>query len=522
MTASLNSLSLFNRDLTSSPNDSTFHEAYATQLRTKKLWIAIRLPKIALESLPDTNQQGMTVVVEPQQGHHRVIVANRNALKQGIKPGLKLSAAYALSDSLCVLERCPAAERTVLEGFARWLRQFTPSVSLSSSQELLMEIYGSLKLFGGLEPIKAALLAELERRRMTAFLCVAPTALAALWLVRNESKDVYSPEKLVGNIGVLPLEVTGWPSNTLASLQGMGVQTIGDCLRLPRDGFIRRIGRQYLLQLEKSLGAYDPWSVFQPSQRLSFILEFPDEITDPVVLACAGEKLIENLVKVLRERQIGIERFEILFKHLHRSSTAVHIKFSSPSQDRGRFLRLFLDKLERVVLPAPAVALTMRIGRVEPTIGRNATLFEDSVQSGMEEAINGLVERLRGRFGATRIYGISLVAEHRPEAAWEQSADSFLAKNCKSSPVSPWAHCRPLWILPSPMPLALTANYLPRYRDNEPLHRQFGPERIEAGWWSGEEISRDYYMASNSKGEKLWIYQDRYADRSWFLHGIFG
>ena len=332
MTASFNSLSLFNRDLPSSPNDVTLHEAYTTRLRTKKLWIAIRLPKIALESLPDTNPQGMTVVVEPQQGHHRVIVASKNALKQGIKPGLKLSAAYALSDSLYVLERCPEAERAVLEGVARWLRQFTPSVSLSSSQELLMEVYGSLKLFGGLEPIKAALLAELGRRRMTAFLCVAPTALAALWLVRNESKDVYSPEKLVGNIGVLPLEVTGWPSNTLACLQGMGVRTIGDCLRLPRDGFIRRIGRQSLLQLEKSLGAYDPWPVFQPPQRLRSILELPDEITDPVVLACAGERLIENLVKVLRERQIGIERFEVLLKHLHGSSTAMLSSYQAPAR----------------------------------------------------------------------------------------------------------------------------------------------------------------------------------------------
>jgi protein ImuB len=522
MTAPLNSLSLFNRDLPSSPNNPTFHEAHTTQLGAKRLWIAIRLPRIALESLPDINPQGVVVVVGSQQGHHRVIVASRNALKQGIKPGLKLSAAYALSDSLHVLERCPEAEHAVLEGVARWLRQFTPSVSLSSSQELLMEVYGSLKLFGGLEPIKTALRAELRRRRMTAFLCVAPTALAALWLARNESKDVYSPGKLVGNVGVLPLEVTGWPSNILASLQSMGVQTIGDCLRLPRDGFIRRIGRQYLLQLEKSLGAYDPWPVFQSPQRLRSILELPDEITDPVVLACAGERLIESLVKVLRKRQIGIERFEILLKHMHRSSTAMHIKLSDPSQDRERFLRLFLDKLERVVLPAPVIALTMRTGRVEPTTGRNKTLFEDSVQSGMEDAINGLVERLRGRFGAARIYGISLVAEHRPEAAWAQSADSFLEKNSKPSPISPWAHYRPLWILPNPMPLALTTDCLPRYRDHEPLHRQFGPERIEAGWWSDEEISRDYYTASNRRGEKLWIYQDRYADRCWFLHGFFG
>jgi len=178
--------------------------------------------------------------------------------------------------------------------------------------------------------------------------------------------------------------------------------------------------------------------------------------------------------------------------------------------------------LERISLPAPVIALALRTGRVVATVERNATLFRDSAQPGVEEGIDRLIERLRGRFGTTRIYGITLVEEHRPEAAWAKSIDLFSQTSPGASLISPWAHHRPLWILPRPLPLLSAADSLPRYHGREPLRLKSGPERIEAGWWSGEDISRDYYMVLNGRGEKLWVYQDRCADRNWYLHGIFG
>ena len=59
-----------------------------------------------------------------------------------------------------------------------------------------------------------------------------------------------------------------------------------------------------------------------------------------------------------------------------------------------------------------------------------------------------------------------------------------------------------------------------------------GPERIETGWWDGEPVSRDYFVAVNPAGETCWIYRERRGDAypaepgrrataRWFLHGIF-
>jgi protein ImuB len=46
-----------------------------------------------------------------------------------------------------------------------------------------------------------------------------------------------------------------------------------------------------------------------------------------------------------------------------------------------------------------------------------------------------------------------------------------------------------------------------------------GPERIETGWWDGDDIGRDYFVGRNASGEQLWLYRDRGGE--WFVHGVF-
>jgi len=48
-----------------------------------------------------------------------------------------------------------------------------------------------------------------------------------------------------------------------------------------------------------------------------------------------------------------------------------------------------------------------------------------------------------------------------------------------------------------------------------------GPERIEAGWWSGKDIRRDYYIAIDGHGSQLWVFQTLNAQHQWYLHGVF-
>jgi protein ImuB len=45
-----------------------------------------------------------------------------------------------------------------------------------------------------------------------------------------------------------------------------------------------------------------------------------------------------------------------------------------------------------------------------------------------------------------------------------------------------------------------------------------GPERIESGWWDGDEARRDYFIARLHGDSIGWLYRENGA---WYLHGLF-
>jgi protein ImuB len=77
---------------------------------------------------------------------------------------------------------------------------------------------------------------------------------------------------------------------------------------------------------------------------------------------------------------------------------------------------------------------------------------------------------------------------------------------------------RPTWLLQRPQRLIGSGGH-PSLQGT--LSLIAGPERIEAGWWDGHEVSRDYYVASNPHGETYWIYREHRDPDTWYLHGVF-
>jgi len=54
-----------------------------------------------------------------------------------------------------------------------------------------------------------------------------------------------------------------------------------------------------------------------------------------------------------------------------------------------------------------------------------------------------------------------------------------------------------------------------------PLTLLDGPERVETGWWDDFDVKRDYFVARDASGAKLWLFRERSGRKGWFLHGIF-
>ena len=271
-----------------------------------ELWLAIHLPYYVLESLrrPVAAESGRhpapgtaSVVVDVEDGGRVVCACDAEAAAAGIVRGMALNSALALLPGLSMLARAVARERALLEAVATCAGDFTPRVVLEPPDGVLLEVRGSLGLFGGVRRLLARVRERLQSEGIEPQLAIAPAPLAALWFARS-GKEVAlrSRDSLASRLAPLPLTCTRWPAKSLESLATMGVRTVGDCLRLPRDGFARRFTPEMLRALDRALGrAPDPRVAFVRRERYIERRSLEPEISDTDRLGRAMAPMLDEL-----------------------------------------------------------------------------------------------------------------------------------------------------------------------------------------------------------------------------------
>jgi protein ImuB len=398
---------------------------------------------------------------------------------------------------------------------------FTSCVSFEPPNALLLEIKGSVKLFGSLKKLHADIDACWRRLALPARSATAPSTLAALWLARagdalqGDALQIEDVEMLPGYLAQVPVACTAWDSNRLQTLRAMGVTRLGELMRLPRAGLARRLKPALVQDLDIALARQPaPRRVFVPHERFRERCDFETEIEHVAYLEKALEPLIGRCARFLRERQAGIQALQLRLKHREGPATRVPLGFASITGERRRLADVLCQKLERLTLKAPVRGIELISGRLRGLSASSLDVFAGLTGAGSRDSAPQLVERLRARLGEEAVYGVCLVAEHRPEAAWRRVHELRLNLASRvSEEMIDQEMPRPVWLLDEPLPLL------------RPEILQ-GPERIESGWWDGKGVARDYYVArqshgaNQSLGARLWVFQERQSKR-WYLHGVF-
>lgn len=488
--------------------------------RRQRLWFCIYLPNLPLEA--DGPVDEGRAVVEERQGIHRVLLADRRARAAGVMPGQSANAALALLPALDIKERSTLAEQQALERLAAWLEQFTSVVSFAGPDVLLLEIAGSLRLYGGLLSLRRQIAAGIEQQGFAASLAIAPTPLAATWLARSGRRAcIREPANLASALRDLPLSCSDWPVSTGESLNGMGVKTIGDCLRLPREGFARRFGPERLLELDRALGRLpDPRTSWRAPERFCADIEMTEEQSDRELLLTICHELLQAHERFLLTRQLGTQRVLFSFFHLRAPATQLPLGCAGVERLTERWFDLLRLRFERLSLPEPVIAVRLRGGHAQALRAEAGRFrFQDKAGGkGLRYSISQLAERLAARVGIQSVNGVRTRAEYRPQRAWCQHS-LIGAGKAEASVGSGFDACRPLWMLPEPALLSVEQGY-PLHRGR--LHILEGPERLETGWWDEDSIARDYYTAVNPQGMRLWVFRNRCREATWYLHGYFG
>jgi len=153
-----------------------------TPASVQRLWFCIWLPGLPLEACRSSDEA--VAIVAEQHGIHRVLLADPQAEAAGVMAGQSANAALALLPTLQLVERSPLREQQALEALATWLERFSSSVCIADRDVLLLEIAGSLRLFGGLRELREKVSKGLRQHGFAASLAIAPTPLGATWLAR--------------------------------------------------------------------------------------------------------------------------------------------------------------------------------------------------------------------------------------------------------------------------------------------------------------------------------------------------
>jgi len=497
----------------------------ATATAVQRLWFCVYLQNLALEACGTS--EAASVVVEEQHGIHRVLLTCPKAAAAGIQPGQSTNAALALLPTLHVAERSVLREQQAVEQLASWLEQFTSAVNIAGHDVLLLEVAGSLRLYGGLRSLRQQVAAGLEQQGFTASLAIAPTPLAATWMARAGRRAcVREPANITSVLRDLPLSCLDWPVATCDAISAMGMTTVGDCLRLPREGFARRFGSQRLLQLDRALGRLpDPRASWRAPERFCADYEMAEEQSDREALFAICHELLLSLQRFLLTRQLGTQRLRFTFFHLRAPATQVFLGGAEFERRADHWLDLLRIRFERVQLPEAVIAVRLQGGRnqaMQAATERLALQGKSRAQhrnQGRCYSMTQLAERLAARIGNQFVHSVATVAEHRPQRAWRLQGFPG-GKGIASLCAIRHSLCRPLWMLPEPTLLPAEQGY--------PLHQGGrlalleGPERLETGWWDDDSITRDYYTAINPQGLRLWVFRNRSRTADWYLHGIFG
>jgi protein ImuB len=473
------------------------------------LWLALHLTQLPLEATGAPAGHPATVIFEQRGQAHRVTVANDAASRAGIKPPMALAAARALAPHLRTLPRDRTSEQQALEKWAAEAMRWTPRVSVVEDG-LLMEITGSLRLYGGLQQLILLVRNWIGAETACFQMALTPTPASAILCARaGQELCVTDRRQLASRLHGLSVEWLTLNHSQRALLERLGICKIGDLLRLPRHDLARRTGQEFVNQLDRLTGQQaDPRPTYTPPLMFSQSFDLVGEIAEIEQLLPAVELLLQDLVSQLRRSGTALRRLDWALTNIRHESIEVPVYLAQPRRDLKLFLKLSRLAFESVRLMSPVTELTLRAQPLVLPLEQSDALLPGIDTQPDDPA--ALLDSLRNRLGHAVVQGIQPQSDHRPEKSWVY-CNPGEQRPCSCLPP------RPLWLLPRPTPIESNQGR-PSHRGKS-LHLEKQVERISSGWWDDSPVRRDYYRASNDELQ-AWIFRD-IETGDWFLHGIF-
>jgi len=491
-------------------------------------WLALRFPEAWFESrCPDAERADAPPAVLTGK-RSAVAAVNVAAARLGVRPGqTRLAAQSHFHDaaspgmpSLRFLEPDARAVAGWLEQLGEKALQYTSRVCLPPAEAapgLLLEVGHSAAVFGGLDRLLGELLPAFRQQAHCVDSALAPHPRVAWALARMPAGEasaarpdrvVLERSRQVGAVCRLPLSVLDWPADQVARFEEMGVSTLGQLRRLPRDGVAMRTASSLLDDLDRLFAERD-WSLptFTPPARFEREVDLWDPATGVERLLLLSRGLLVALANFLQRRQRVLAAFEVTLVHESVQPTELVVRTAELGRDERVWMEQLRLSLQARELP-PVHRIRVRADRfTRPSAGQRA-LF-----AGVEERENDerrLWHRLQARLGETAVSRLARAPAIEPP---RQSRSVGLDGRPGEVATSLFRPGRPFWWLEAPV--------------SRPAEvRRWGEvERIRTGWWAPEAETADYRPAALADGRAVWLRREAQASAEsapWEVIGLGG
>ncbi|MGY2361338.1 Y-family DNA polymerase [Pseudomonas azotoformans] len=467
-------------------------------------WVCIVFPQLALDGVQRVHSEpDQPLVLLAGTPQRRVLqTVNDAARALGLRPGQSLTAAHALAKSFASAEYDPAEIERYQQFLAAWAYQFSSQVSLYYPRALLFEIESSLGLFGPWPRFEARLRKELTELGFRHRIVAAPNPVAARVLANIKDGLAVQDDGLMQALAPLPIDRAGLDPQAATALSRMGLRTLAQVQALPRHTLARRFEASLLKHLD-ALAGQRPLGLafYQPPDRFDVRIELNFDVQSHQALLFPLRRLTGDLSAFLCGRDSGAQRFDLHLEHAQAPDSVIKVGLLSAEREPAMLFELARGRLEQVQVTSPVRGFRLVAQDLPVFVPQRQDLFDDRPQQTLPW--EQLRERLRARLGDEAVQGLRFHADHRPECAWQATADKNPCPTLNTVQ-------RPGWLLSEPTLLG-----------EQGVQILMGPERIESGWWDGADVRRDYYLIQTRAGQQGWAFRTVGQGDGLWLQGWF-
>lgn len=452
----------------------------------------------------------------------RIAAANSLAREAGIRPGMRRREGEALCPGVVTLRRQIAQESARFEPVAQAVEELVPRVELVEPGLLFVAVSGAVRYYGGEQPL-AGLVAETIGRaggsggRVT----VADGPFLARWAAALTDQLVWVVEDDTRLLASLDVSTVGG-EELVSTFRWLGVETLGDLARLPREAIASRFGPAGLEAHRLATGEDHPVTPRALSEDRSAEERFEDPIEDLDRLGFAVRSLANRLMAACRDAPPRRIRVEV---EAADGSRRVRIwRSDDPLDDRGTADRVWWQLRAWFEGPGiPGGVVSLRLVPADRTDrGRQLALGEDAVS---EDRVRRSLDRVGDLLGAEAVLVVRPQGGRLPGERVRWGSRHERESGAERDPDAPWPGRipgpAPALVPPQPQVLEVEWDEGIPYRVRlgsrwVEVLSWAGPWRSTGRWWEGDGPS-DRYQLVTSAGALLCEVRE---ERS-FLVGVY-